>query len=105
MQSLESISRLQLPPHVDSRLKNLMNRHAAGTLSESEKHELDVLVAANQTLSMVRAKARNLLESTPAEAGKVTRTVRNGLPVFVVPTSTPKIDADSVRRCLRENGF
>ena len=105
MHSLESISQLKLPPQVDCRLQELMNRKTAGLLSNSEQQELELLLEVNQILSLLRAKAKNRLVSAPTSANALSRSIRNGLPVMQVSAATPVIDPDLVQRCLREDGF
>lgn len=105
MQSFESISQLFLPPQVECRLQELTRRQSAGTLTSAERQELALLMEAQNSLAALRAKATSLRGSgSPAPAGTA-RTVRNGLPVVLVPTGTPVIDPTLVRRCLRRKAF
>jgi hypothetical protein len=105
MQSFESINQLTLPPQVDCRLRELLLRQSEGKLSESERHELDLLIEAKETLALVRAKATTLLNSAPATPIRLGQAVRNGLPVVLVPAGTPPIDPDAVRRFLQEEAI
>lgn len=101
----DSINDLQLPRDVGLRLRELKRRDSAGTLTQSERRELDLLNEADQALSLIRAKAKNPADSTLPALTKLATTSRNGLPVVAVPEGTRAIDPDLVRRCLQEEGF
>lgn len=105
MQPFESINHLTLPPQVECRLRELMQRQSDGKLNASERQELDLLVKAQELLAAIRAKARTLLDSAPPTPIDPVRTVRNGLPVVLVPAGNPAIDPALVRRFLEEEGF
>ena len=62
-------------------------------------------IEAKETLALVRAKAKTLLEPAPPGPVRLGQTVRNGLPVIVVPAGTRPIDPDAVRRFLQEGAF
>ena len=101
----DSINGLQLPHDVDVRLRELKRRDSTGTLTQSDKRELDLLNEADQALSSIRAKAQNAENPTPPRVTKLATTIRNGLPVVVVPEGTRPIDPEVVRRYLQEEGF
>lgn len=62
---VESVGRLRLPPKVDRRLQELMDRNTEGALTERERDDLESLVELSETLSLVRAKALHLLGRRP----------------------------------------
>jgi hypothetical protein len=105
MQPLESIRHLSLPPQVESRMRELMRRQSERNLSESERHELTLIIEAEELLAQVRSKARTLLDSVAPAPSQPVRTVRNGLPVVQVPPGTATINPDAVRRFLQEEAF
>lgn len=100
MQPLDSITQLKLPRQVGCRLQELLRRQTEGMLNETERHELDLLIEARESLALVRAKARILLDSAPPASICLGRAVRNGLPVVLVPAGTPAIEPEAVRRFL-----
>jgi hypothetical protein len=105
MQPFESIRQLTLPAQVASRLRELMRRRSEGSLNASERGELDLLVEAQETLAVLRAKAEAFADSAPGAPMRPVRTARNGLPVLEVPAGTPAIDPVAVRRFLEEQAF
>lgn len=62
---VESVSKLRLPAKSDQRLQTLMDRNNDGCLTAEERAELESLVEMSETLSLVRAKALNLLGRRP----------------------------------------
>ena len=62
---VESVSDLRLPPKADARLQQLMDRNTEGLLTETECTELETLVELSETLSLVRARALQLLGRQP----------------------------------------
>jgi hypothetical protein len=62
---VESVSDLRLPPKADARLQQLMDRNTEGLLTETEGTELETLVELSETLSLVRARALQLLGRRP----------------------------------------
>ena len=62
---VELVSDLRLPPKVDRRLQNLMDRNTEGQLSAEEAADLEALVELSETLSFVRAEALHLLGRNP----------------------------------------
>jgi hypothetical protein len=105
MQSFESINQLKFPPQVAARFQELRQRQSEGKLSPNEERELDLLTQAEESLALLRAKARTLLDSKSPSANQPIQTIRNGLPVMQVPAGTPTIDPVAVRRFLEEEAF
>jgi hypothetical protein len=62
---VESVSDLRLPPKANERLQQLMDQNTEGLLTETERTELETLVELSETLSLVRARALQLLGRTP----------------------------------------
>ena len=62
---VELVSDLRLPPKVDHRLQDLMDRNTEGQLSAEETADLEYLVELSETLSLVRAEALHLLGRNP----------------------------------------
>lgn len=63
---VESVGSLKLPPRVDRRLQELMDRNNEGQLNLAEHAELETLVELSESLSLVRAEAIHLLGQKPA---------------------------------------
>lgn len=62
---VETIGQLRLPSKADQRLQQLMNGNNEGTLSDSEYEDLEALVELSERLSLIRAKALQLLGRDP----------------------------------------
>ena len=62
---VESVSELRLPLRSDRRLQELMDRNNEGELTADERAELESLVEVSETLSLVRARALQLLGRDP----------------------------------------
>jgi hypothetical protein len=62
---VKSVSGLRLPPKANERLQQLMDRNTEGLLTEIERAELETLVEFSETLSLVRARALQLLGRKP----------------------------------------
>jgi hypothetical protein len=62
---VETIGELRLPNKADQRLQQLMDRNNEGALSPLELEELEALVELSERLSLVRAKALQLLGRGP----------------------------------------
>ena len=62
---VESVGDLRLPPKANERLQQLMDRNTEGLLTETEHAELETLVELSETLSLVRARALQLLGRKP----------------------------------------
>ena len=60
-----SVSALRLPPKANAQLQQLMDRNTEGLLTETECTELEALVELSETLSLVRARALQLLGRQP----------------------------------------
>ncbi len=59
---VESVGDLRFPCKADRRLQELMDRNNEGLLTEGEREELEALVELSERLSLVRAKARQMLQ-------------------------------------------
>ena len=62
---VESVGNFRLPPKADHRLQELMDCNNEGTISETERRELETLVELSENLSLLRAKALRLLDRKP----------------------------------------
>lgn len=63
---MEAVAALRLPPRVDQRLQELMDRNTNGALTEAERAELETLVEWSDTITPMRAQALQLLGRKPA---------------------------------------
>lgn len=63
---IRSIGELRLPPGTDRHLQELMDRNNNGLLPPSQKQELAALAAWSEEISLLRAKALQLLGLRPA---------------------------------------
>jgi hypothetical protein len=62
---IETVGNLRLPRKFDHRLQELMDRNNEGLLSEGERQELEALAEWSEELSIVRAKALQVLGKIP----------------------------------------
>jgi hypothetical protein len=62
---IKSVGSLRFPPKADHRLRNLMDRNNEGLLDPSEREELEALAELSEELSLVRAKALQILGKQP----------------------------------------
>lgn len=62
---VEAVSELRLPPKIDRRLQELMDRNTEGELTDEERADLESLVEMSEALSLVRAQALQLLGRKP----------------------------------------
>jgi hypothetical protein len=62
---IESMSELKLPVRTDQKLQELMDRNNEGLLNEAELAELETLVEWSQELSLMRARALQVLGRKP----------------------------------------
>jgi hypothetical protein len=62
---VQSIGDLRFPPETDLRLQSLMDRNTEGALRPDEKEELAALAALSEELSLIRAKALEILGRCP----------------------------------------
>jgi hypothetical protein len=62
---VEAVASLRLPPRTDRRLQALMDRNTEGSLSPSEREDLEALVELSETISLLRARALHLLGRQP----------------------------------------
>jgi hypothetical protein len=58
---IESVGNLRFPSKADRRLQELMDRNNEGLLTGGEREELEALVELSERLSLVRAKALQIL--------------------------------------------
>ena len=62
---IESVGNLRFPSKADRRLQELMDRNNEGLLTAGEREELEALVELSERLSLVRAKALQILRQQP----------------------------------------
>ncbi len=62
---VEALAELMLPPAVDRRLQELMDRNTEGTLTPAERTDLEALVEWSETIAPMRAQAMHLLGRKP----------------------------------------
>ena len=62
---IESLGNLHFPSKADHRLRNLMDRNNEGLLGSGEREELEALAELSEELSLVRAKALQILGKQP----------------------------------------
>jgi len=62
---MKSIAHLRLPSHADRQLQVLMDANNNGTLSQAEREELADLVEWSESISLLRARALQLLGERP----------------------------------------
>jgi len=62
---IESVGDLRLPSKADHYMQQLMDRNNEGLLSETEREELEALTELSERLSLVRAKALQILGKQP----------------------------------------
>ena len=60
---IKSVGSLRFPPKADHRLRNLIDRNNEGLLGPGEREELEALAELSEELSLVRAKALQILAS------------------------------------------
>jgi hypothetical protein len=65
LEMVEAVASLRLPARTDRRLQDLMDRNNEGMLSASEREDLEALVELSETISLIRAKALQLLGRKP----------------------------------------
>ena len=57
--SREAIATFRLSPEAHARIRTLLTRNAAGTLSTEEERELDQMVLLDDILSLIRARVQD----------------------------------------------
>lgn len=62
---VEAVSELKLPPKADHHLQELMDRNTEGTLTAQERADLESLVEVSEEMSLIRARALELLGRRP----------------------------------------
>jgi hypothetical protein len=65
LEMVEAVASLRLPPRTDRRLQDLMDRNNEGSLTATEREDLEALVELSETISLIRAKALHLLGRKP----------------------------------------
>lgn len=63
---IESVGNRRFPSKTNQRLQDLMARNNEGLLSREERQELEALAELSEDLSLVRARAWQLLGKQPA---------------------------------------
>lgn len=62
---MEAVAHLRLPESADRRLQELMDANTEGRLSPAERGELESLVEWSESLSLLRARAMQVLGGRP----------------------------------------
>jgi hypothetical protein len=62
---VEAVSERKLPPRADQHLQELMDRNTEGTLTLQERADLESLVEVSEEMSLIRARALELLGRRP----------------------------------------
>ncbi len=62
---VEAVAALHFPPRTDHRLQELMDRNNKGSLTPTERDELESLVELSETIALVRAQALHILGRVP----------------------------------------
>lgn len=63
---MEAVAHLRLPSLADQQLQNLMDANTNGLLTEPERQQLEELVEWSETVSLLRARAGQLLGERPS---------------------------------------
>ncbi len=63
---MEEVAHLRLPSLADRQLQSLMDANTNGLLTESEKQQLEELVEWSESVSLLRARAGQLLGERPS---------------------------------------
>jgi hypothetical protein len=63
---VEAVADLRLPPKQDARLQHLMDRNTEGTLTDTEREELEALVEWSESLALLRSQGLQLLGRRPS---------------------------------------
>jgi len=61
----EEFAQFRLPTRADKRLQELMDRNNEGKLTATEREEMSVLAELSESLSLLRARALQLLGRKP----------------------------------------
>ena len=62
---VQSFADVRLPSKTDARLQSLMDRNTEGQLTPQEREDLESLVELSETLSLLRARAMQVLGRQP----------------------------------------
>jgi hypothetical protein len=65
VEMVEAVADLRLPPRIDRRLGDLMDRNNEGALDTAAREELEALVELSETIALVRARALRVLGRAP----------------------------------------
>ena len=63
---VEEVAHLHLPVYADQQLQSLMDANTNGQLTEPEKQQLEELVEWSESVSLLRARAGQLLGERPS---------------------------------------
>lgn len=63
---VESFAEVRLPAKADAKLQLLMDRNTEGLLTPQERNDLEALVELSESLSLLRARALQVLGRKPA---------------------------------------
>ncbi len=63
---MEAVAHLRLPSLADQQLQILMDAHTNGLLTETQKRQLEELVEWSESISLLRARAGQLLGECPS---------------------------------------
>jgi hypothetical protein len=66
LELVEAVAELRLPPRMDNRMQELMDRNTEGSLTPDGRAELEALVELSENMSLIRSKALHLLGRKPA---------------------------------------
>ena len=65
LELVEAVASLRLPPRMDRRLQDLMDRNTEGALPPEGRSELEALAELSENMALIRAKALHLLGRKP----------------------------------------
>jgi hypothetical protein len=65
LELVEAVAELRLPPRMDNRMQQLMDRNTEGSLTLEGRAELEALVELSENMSLIRSKALLLLGRKP----------------------------------------
>ncbi len=65
LELVEAMANFRLPPRVDQRLQELMDRNTNGALTAAERADLEALVELSEAIAPMRAKALRVLGRKP----------------------------------------
>ena len=62
---VEAVASLHIPPRMDRRMQDLMDRNTNGALGAEGRAELEALVELSENIALLRARALKLLGRKP----------------------------------------